>query len=105
MTKNVKDVKQIRSSVSIVANDLDDRTTELRSEIKSALSGAREEHEELRNREIDLQCRSMKNNLIFTGIQETVGARKYRASSERLYTQRIAYFRLDRTGKCSSLRK
>ncbi|CAG2253852.1 unnamed protein product [Mytilus edulis] len=68
---NVKDVKQIRSSVSRVANDLDDRTTELRSEIKSALSGAREEHEELRNKVIDLQCRSMKNNLVFTGIQES----------------------------------
>lgn len=67
---NVQDVKQMRSSVSKIANDLEDQAVELRGEIKSALSDIREENEDLRSTVIDLQCRSMKNNLVFTGINE-----------------------------------
>lgn len=68
---NVKDVKQVKSSVSKIANDLEDHTIELRHEIKSALCDVKEENDDLRNKIIDLQCRSMKNNLIFTGLRES----------------------------------
>ena len=68
---NVKDVKQMKSSVSKIANDLEDHTIELRHEIKSALCDVKEENDDLRNKILDLQCRSMKYNLIFTGLKES----------------------------------
>ena len=69
--KNVQDVKMMKTSVSKVANDLEDNATELRQEIKNYLSDVREETEELKESVLDLKCRSMKNNLICTGIPET----------------------------------
>ena len=68
--QNVKDINQIKTKISTVANDFEDQTTELKQEIKHALSDAKRETEELRNTVIDLQCRSMKYNLVFTGLRE-----------------------------------
>lgn len=68
--KNVSDVKLVKSSISKVANDLEDEAVEIRQEIKSALNDVREENDELRNTVLDLQCRSMRYNLIFTGLSE-----------------------------------
>jgi len=49
----VKDVKQVKSSVSKIANDLEDHTIELRHEIKSALCDVKEENDDLRNKILD----------------------------------------------------
>ncbi|VDI40817.1 Hypothetical predicted protein [Mytilus galloprovincialis] len=70
---NVKDVKSAKSSISKVANDLADNTLELRNEIKAVVKNAKQENEILQSTVIDLQCRSMKNNLVFTGLTETEG--------------------------------
>lgn len=67
---NVKEVKAMKSTVSKVANNLEDQAAELRQEMKNTISDVREEAEELRDEILDLKCRSMKNNLVFTGIQE-----------------------------------
>ncbi|CAG2205782.1 unnamed protein product [Mytilus edulis] len=68
--QNTKDVKYVKTTVTQVKNDLNDQATELRHEIKSTLSDIREENEELKDTVLDLQCRSMKNNLVFTGLHE-----------------------------------
>ena len=68
--QNVKDVKFAKVSISKVRNDLDDQAVEHRQEIKSALSDIKEENDELKSTVLDLQCRSMKNNLVFTGLIE-----------------------------------
>ncbi|CAC5375581.1 unnamed protein product [Mytilus coruscus] len=70
---NVKDVRSVKSSISKVANDLADNTLELRNEIKTVVNNAKQENEILQSTVIDLQCRSMKNNLVFTGLAETEG--------------------------------
>ncbi|CAG2187245.1 unnamed protein product [Mytilus edulis] len=70
---NVKDVRSVKSSISKVANDLADNTLELRNEIKTVVNNAKQENENLQSTVIDLQCRSMKNNLVFTGLTETEG--------------------------------
>ena len=67
---NVKDVKGMKTTVSKVANDLEDQSAELRQEMKNSISDVREEAEELKDEILDLKCRSMKNNLVFTGIYE-----------------------------------
>lgn len=67
---NGKEVKQLRSSISKVANDLEDHTQETKEEVKSAISDIRAENDELRETVLDLQCRSMKYNLIFKGLNE-----------------------------------
>lgn len=68
--KFIRDVKDLRTSISKVANDLNDESVELRQEIKHVISDLKEENEELRDQLLDQQCRSMKYNLIFTGIFE-----------------------------------
>lgn len=68
---NAKEISKNKTSVSKVANDLEDHAAELREEIRSALSDVREENAELKNDILDLKCRSMKNNLIFTGLRES----------------------------------
>ncbi|CAC5407160.1 unnamed protein product [Mytilus coruscus] len=70
---NVKDVRSVKSSISKVANYLADNTLELRNEIKTVVNNAKQENEILQSTVIDLQCRSMKNNLVFTGLAETEG--------------------------------
>ncbi|CAG2233860.1 unnamed protein product [Mytilus edulis] len=84
LNKEVKNMKKIKlmliityrelaTSISKVANDLADNTLELRNEIKTVVNNAKQENEILQSTVIDLQCRSMKNNLVFTGLTETEG--------------------------------
>ncbi|CAG2227463.1 unnamed protein product [Mytilus edulis] len=68
--QNAKDVKYVKTTVTQVKNDLNDQAIELKREIKSTLSGIREENEDLKETVLDLKCRSMKNNLVFTGLHE-----------------------------------
>lgn len=70
---NIKETSSIKTSISKVANDLEDHNLELKQEIKSVLSDIRNENEELKSDIIDLKCRSMKNNLIFNGLREPEG--------------------------------
>ena len=46
---NVRDVKAMKTTVSKVANDLEDQATELRQEIKNSMSDVREEAGELKD--------------------------------------------------------
>lgn len=68
--KSIHEMKNLKTSISKVANDLDDESLEIRQEIKAALNDLREENEDLRDKLLDQQCRSMKYNLVFNGIIE-----------------------------------
>ncbi|CAG2211114.1 unnamed protein product [Mytilus edulis] len=67
---NVKEVSGIRTAMSKAVNDFEDMSHELKQEIKVSINEVKEENDELKDTIIDLQCRSMKNNLIFTGLRE-----------------------------------
>ncbi|CAG2250846.1 unnamed protein product [Mytilus edulis] len=67
---NVKEVSGIRTAMSKAVNDFEDMSHELKQEIKVSINEVKEENYELKDTIIDLQCRSMKNNLIFTGLRE-----------------------------------
>ena len=60
--KNKTNITQVKTSLKSSNND----TTVVRKELEHL----RKEREELKNAITDLQCRSMKNNLIFSGLAE-----------------------------------
>lgn len=82
---NTKDINAMRTSISKVANDLEDQSIEQKEEIKCAISDIKAENEDLRNELLDLKCRSMKNNLIFNGLREPINE-----NTERLLRQFIS---------------
>ena len=61
--KHKGDITQVKKSITTVGNDS--------SAIRTELETLRKEREELKAAITDLQCRSMKNNLIFTGLAES----------------------------------
>lgn len=67
---HIDEVKDVRKTISKTVDDLNDHVDEIKQEMKSALSDAQEHAEELQDTVLDLQCRSMKYNLIFTGHTE-----------------------------------
>lgn len=60
----------IRTATSKAVNDFEDISHKLKQEIKVLINGVKDKNYELNNTIINLLCRSMKINLIFTCLKE-----------------------------------